>query len=320
MQVYVIRRILISIPVFIGITIIMFFMINSAPGDPLAAILNPETMDMMDPAQLENMRHQLGLDRPVPYRYVLWFKEMLKGNLGQSLITRHPVVEAIGQRLPATLELMAAALGLSIFIGIPLGILSAIKQYTILDYILTLSSFFGVSVPIFFLGLILIYVFSLRVDLFPTSGIQTAGEPFRIGDNLHHLVLPALAIAVTNIAGFMRYSRSSMIEVIRQDYITTARAKGLAERLVLFRHAFRNALLPIVTLLGLTLPAIFGGAVITETIFQWPGVGMLYYGSVISRDYNIVMGISFFSALLILVSNLLTDITYAWVDPRIRYE
>jgi peptide/nickel transport system permease protein len=320
MQQYVIRRILISIPVFIGITIIMFFLINSAPGDPLAAILNPETMDMMDPDQLERMRHQLGLDRPVPYRYMLWFREILKGNLGQSYITGRPVVEAIVERLPATLELMIAALGLSILIGVPLGMLSAIRQYSILDYMLTVGSFFGVSVPIFFLGLLLIYIFSLRVDLFPTSGIQTAGEPFRIGDNLWHLVLPAPAIAVTNIAQFMRYSRSSMLEVIRQDYITTARAKGLAERLVLVRHAFRNALLPIVTLVGLTLPAIFGGAVITETIFQWPGVGTLYVHSVISRDYNIVMGISFFSALLILVSNLLTDITYASVDPRIRYE
>jgi peptide/nickel transport system permease protein len=205
-------------------------------------------------------------------------------------------------------------------IGIPLGIISALRQYSLLDYLLTVGGFFWVSVPIFFLGLALLYIFALKLDLFPTSGMATAGAPPTLWDNLWHLVLPALAVATTNIAGFMRYSRSSMLDVIHQDYINTARAKGLKERVVMIRHGFRNALLPIVTLIGLTLPNIFGGAVITETIFQWPGIGMLYVQAVRGRDYNLTMGISFFSALLILLSNLLADLAYAAVDPRIRYD
>ena len=318
MRTYMIRRILISIPVFIGITIIMFALINSAPGDPLVALLNPERA--VDQATIEALRKELGLDRPVPVRYVIWFGQMMRGNLGKSFITAQPVIEDIQHRVGATLELMAVALGLAILIGVPLGILSALRQYSILDYIMTVSSFFWVSVPIFFLCLVLMYLFALKLDLFPVSGIQTAGEPFSILDNLWHLFLPAMAIAATNIAGFLRYSRASMLEVVRQDYISTARAKGLRERTVMLRHAFRNALLPIVTLIGLTIPNLFGGAVITETIFQWPGIGMLYVQAVRGRDYNLTMGISFFSALLILAANLVTDLAYAWVDPRIKYE
>jgi len=318
MRTYMIRRILISIPVFIGITIIMFALINSAPGDPLVALMNPERA--VDQATIEALRKELGLDKPTPVRYAIWFGQMMRGNLGKSFITRQPVLEDIQQRLPATLELMAVALGMAILIGVPLGILSALRQYSILDYIMTVSSFFWVSVPIFFLGLVLMYLFSLKLDLFPVSGIQTAGEPFSILDNLWHLFLPAVAIAATNIAGFLRYSRASMLEVVRQEYISTARAKGLRERTVMLRHAFRNALLPIVTLIGLTIPNLFGGAVITETIFQWPGIGMLYVQAVRGRDYNLTMGISFFSALLILAANLVTDLAYAWVDPRIKYE
>ena len=318
MQKYLLRRVLTSIPVFLGITIIMFLLINSAPGDPLVALISPEAIQ--DEQMLQQIRHQLGLDKPVPVRYAIWFGQMLQGNLGKSFVTGRPVMQEIQLRLPATLELMIVALGLAILIGIPLGILSAVKQYSILDYVLTVSGFFWVSVPIFFLGLVLMYIFALKLDLFPTSGMQTAGAPFSLRDNLWHLFLPAIAVAATNIAGFMRYSRSSMLEVIRQDYINTARAKGLKETVVLIRHGFRNALLPIVTLIGLTIPVLFAGAVITETIFQWPGIGMLYVQAVRGRDYNLVMGISFFSALLILTSNLLTDIAYAWVDPRIRYE
>lgn len=314
---YLTRRILSSVPVFLGITVIMFFLINSAPGDPLVALINPEMA--RDEEVLEQVRRQLGLDKPIPVRYAIWLGEMLRGNLGRSFVTGHPVTEAIAQRLPATLELMAVALGLAILLGVPLGILSALKQYSFLDYILTISGFFWVSVPVFFLGLGLVYLFALRLDIFPTHGIQTAGQPFSLGDNLRHLVLPALTIATTNIAGFMRYARASMLEVMRQDYVATAFAKGLSYRGAMIGHAFRNALLPIVTLIGLTLPNLFGGAVITETIFQWPGIGMLYVQAVRGRDYNLTMGIAFFSALLILLSNLLADIAYAWIDPRIKY-
>jgi len=318
MRRYLVRRVLTSVPVFIGITIIMFFLINSAPGDPLVALLSPEAI--RDEQMLQQIRHQLGLDKPMPVRYAIWFGQMMRGNLGSSFVSGRPVAEEIRLRLPSTLELMAVALGLAILIGLPLGIVTALRQYSLLDYLLTVGGFFWVSVPIFFLGLALLYIFALKLGLFPISGMQTAGEPFSVADNLWHLVLPAIAVATTNIAGFMRYSRSSMLDVIRQDYVTTARAKGLAERVVMVRHAFRNALLPIVTLIGLTLPNIFGGAVITETIFQWPGIGMLYVQAVRGRDYNLTMGISFFSALLILSSNLLADLAYAWVDPRIRYD
>ena len=318
MQKYVLRRLLTSIPVFFGITLIMFFLINSTPGDPLASMINMEAG--RDEKVLQQLRHDLGLDRPIPYRYAFWVGQMVQGNLGNSFITRRPVLAEIQLRLPATLQLMVTALGLALLIGVPLGIISAVKQYTILDYILTVGGFFWVSVPVFFLCLALLYVFALKLRLFPISGMTTAGAPYSLADNLYHMILPALAIASVNIASFMRYSRSAMLEVIRQDYINTARAKGLRETGIMMRHAFRNALLPLVTLVGLTLPAIFGGAVITETIFQWPGIGSLYVQAVRARDYNLTMGISFFSAMLILVSNLLTDIAYAYVDPRIRYE
>ncbi len=318
MQKYVLRRLLTGIPVFFGITVIMFFLINSTPGDPLAALINLEAT--RDEQMLQQLRHDLGLDRPVPVRYVFWLGQMVRGNLGESFVTRRPVIVEIQLRLPATLQLMGTALGLALLMGIPLGILSAVRQYSILDYILTVGGFFWVSVPIFFLGLALLYIFALKLDLFPTSGMTTAGASYSFWDNLYHMILPAFAIATTNIAGFMRYTRSAMLEVIRQDFINTARAKGLREVVIVVRHGFRNALLPIVTLVGLTLPNVFGGAVITETIFQWPGIGMLYIQAVRARDFNLTMGISFFSALLILLSNLLTDMAYAWVDPRIRYE
>lgn len=318
MQRFVLRRLLTGIPVFFGITIIMFFLINSTPGDPLAALINLEAT--RDEQMLQQLREELGLDRPVPVRYAFWLGQMIQGNLGDSFVTRRPVIVELQMRLPATLQLMGTALGLSLLIGIPLGVLSAVKRYSILDYLLTVGGFFWVSVPIFFFGLALLYIFALKLDLFPTSGMTTPGMPYSFWNNLHHMVLPAFAIATTNIAGFMRYTRAAMLEVIQQDYINTARAKGLRETVIVLRHGFRNALLPIVTLLSLTLPNVFGGAVITETIFQWPGIGMLYIQAVRARDYNLTMGISFFSALLILLSNLLADIAYAWVDPRIRYE
>jgi peptide/nickel transport system permease protein len=253
-------------------------------------------------------------------RYVLWLRELFQGNLGYSLVNHEPVLARIGRRLLPTVQLMGTAFLLGMITGIPLGILSAIRQYSLLDHLTTVLAFLGISSPSFFLGLGAIYVLSLKLDLVPTAGMQTLGASFSLIDRLHHLILPALILSVGTTASLMRYTRSSMLEVIAQDYITTARGKGLTGRQVVLRHALRNALLPVITILGLSLPGIFGGAVITEQIFQWPGIGMLSIHAVTARDYPVLMGLNLFAAILVFVGNLLADIGYAIADPRITYK
>lgn len=318
MHQYILRRLLAAIPVVFGITLAAFFIINAAPGDPVDLMINPAAG--VSPEAVEARREALGLNKPLMVRYGLWLKEVAQGNLGYSLVNREPVLERITQRLLPTIELMGTALLIGIVMGIPLGIISAVRRYSWLDYIVTVFTFLGVSSPSFFLGLGGIYLFSLQFDLLPTAGMQTLGGPFSIADRLHHLILPALVLSVNTTASLMRYTRSSMLEVIAQDYMTTARGKGLSERRIIMRHALRNALLPIITILGLSLPQIFGGAVITEQIFQWPGIGLLTIQSVTARDYPVLMGLSFFTAILVFIGNLLADICYSFADPRIVYK
>ena len=314
---YILRRLLINIPVLIGITLITFIAYNLAPGDPIDAMVDPSVV--MDPVVMEARRKALGLDKPMLVRYGIWLGQAMQGNLGFSYRSGEPVIERVGRRLPATLQLTLTALLIAVGLGIPLGILSALYQYSRLDYALTFFAFIGISTPNFWLALGAIYIFALRLKLLPSHGLGDPDADFLVLERLHHLLLPAFVLGLDRTAGFLRYTRSSMLEVLSQDYMTTARAKGLFARVVLLRHGFRNALITIITLIGLSLPALVGGSIIVEHIFAWPGMGQLAISAINQRDYPILMGVALIASLVVLFSNLLADIAYAIVDPRIRY-
>lgn len=315
---FLLRRILVSIPVLLGITIAMYVIINLAPGDPVTALMNPEQMANMGPDWVAQQRESLGLNDPLPVRYVKWLKETASGNLGYSSVDRLAVNDKIGERIWPTLKLMLVVLVISVIVGVPLGIISALKQYSIVDYLLTISGFLTVSIPSFFLALVLIYIFSLKLDWLPTAGMYTVGQPRNFVDSLQHMILPATVLGLAQAAPIIRYTRASLLETIKQDYVTVARAKGLAERGVVV-HALRNALIPIITIIALNIPMLLGGTVIIEQVFSWPGMGSLAIASVQGRDYNVLMGINLIAAIMILVSNLIADAIYALVDPRIKY-
>jgi peptide/nickel transport system permease protein len=317
MGAYILRRIIISIPVLLGITLLTFFAYNLAPGDPIDAMIDPSVA--MDPADLENLRQQLGLDQPAIVRYGIWLTQALQGNLGFSYRTGESVAQRILDRLPNTLQLTLTALAIAIGIGIPLGILSALRQYSSLDYSLTFFAFIGISIPSFFFALGAIYIFSLKLGLFPSSTMGDPDAEYYWLERIHHLILPALVLGLDRVASFLRYTRSSMLEVMSQDYMTTAKSKGLAENARVWRHGFRNALISVITIIGLSLPALFGGSVIVETIFAWPGMGQMAITAVTQRDYPVLMGVALVTSIAVLVSNLLADVAYAWADPRIRY-
>jgi peptide/nickel transport system permease protein len=314
---YILRRLLINIPVLFGITILVFTFVQLAPGDPVSAYLRPE-MGASEEMR-EQMRRQLGLDQPAPVRYLRWLEQTVQGNLGYRVVGGQPVNSTIARALRASGLLMGTALAIGCLIGIPLGILSALRQYSRLDFALTALAFLGVSSPSFLLGLGGLYLFGLKLRLFPIGGMYPATGGSSVGSVLHHLTLPALILGFGYVAILMRYTRSSMLEVIRQSYVTTARAKGLGEATVVLRHSFRNALIPVLTVIGLALPEMVGGAVITETVFTWPGMGSLLIDAVNGRDYPLIMGISLCVAIAVLIANLLTDVAYALADPRIRF-
>lgn len=318
MGAFVLRRLLIAAPVLLGVTLMAYLLVDLAPGDPVTAMVNPATRAELGPEWIELRKEQLGLNEPAPVRYLLWLSEVVRGNLGYSIIGGQSVAEQIGARIGPTLLLMGSALFLGTLVGIPLGVLSAIRQYSPLDYVATIGGFLAISTPSFFLGLSLVYLFAVRWKLFPSSGMRTLGADDSALDVLKHMVLPVTVLALVQIPLVMRYARSTMLEVLRQDYVTTARAKGLGERVVLAGHAFRNALLPLITVIGLTLPEILSGAVITETIFQWPGMGLLVLRAVAARDYPLIMGTILVTAGMVLVCNLIADLLYAVADPRIR--
>jgi peptide/nickel transport system permease protein len=315
---FLLRRILVSIPVLLGITVAMYIIVNLAPGDPVTALMNPEQMANMGPEWVEQQRESLGLNDPMPIRYVKWLKETATGNLGYSFVDRTAVNEKIGERIWPTLKLMLTVLVIAVLVGVPLGVISALKQYSFIDYLLTILGFLTVSIPSFFLALILIYVFSLKLDWLPTSGMYTIGRPRDFMDSLTHMILPASVLGLAQAAPIIRYTRASLLETIKQDYVTVARSKGLAERGVIM-HALRNALIPIITIIALNVPSLLGGTVIIEQVFSWPGMGSLAIASVQGRDYNVLMGINLIAAIMILLSNLLADAIYALVDPRIKY-
>jgi peptide/nickel transport system permease protein len=315
---WIVRRVLISLPVLLGITMCSFVFVRLAPGDPVRMMINPEYMAGGAEDYIARQRAILGLDQPLPVQYVPGLAELGRGNMGYSFFDRRPVGDIIKERLWPTAELMGTALLLALAIGVPLGLLAAIRQYSVVDYASAVLSLTTISTPSFFLGLAAIYLFSLKLNLLPTSGMFTAGAPRSIGDDLIHLVLPASILGL-NLAGpFVRYARSSLLEVIRQDYLTTARAKGLRAFVVVVRHALPNALIPLITVIGIQIPALFAGAVIVEQIFSWPGMGQLALASITQRDYPVLMGFTMIVAVLVLTCNLLADIAYAVVDPRIR--
>lgn len=323
MAAYAARRLLQAVPLLWLISVVVFTLLHAIPGGPMAAYENNPNITAEDLARLE---HELGLDAPLYVQYVNWLKAIVQGDWGYSLASKRPVLVEIGDRLPNTIYLMGIATLATLLIAIPIGILSALRQYSLMDHVATTVAFMGQSIPIFWFGLILIIVFHVLLrnpvtglPLFPGGGMYTLGQPSSVLDRIHHLILPVSMLAVATAATYTRYMRASMLEVIGQDYIRTARAKGATTKRVIFRHAFKNAAIPVVTILALDLPVLFNGAVFTETIFSWPGMGRLFIESAFRLDYALLMAIILMSAALTVFFNLLADLAYGYLDPRIRY-
>jgi len=317
MTTFVVRRILISIPVFLGITLLVFTFIALAPGSIADALIRPELGT--NPEARAMLIARYGLDQPIPIRYVLWLGNALQGDLGYRAMNGTSVASEVWRGLTASIILTGTALVIGLVLGVPLGIFSAVRQYSKLDFLLTGITFLGISLPSFLLAIGCLYVFGLQLKLVPIAGMTTVGKPFDFVDFLRHLALPALILGFGYMAIFLRYTRASMLEVIHSDYVTTATAKGLPHRVVLARHAFRNALIPIITIIGLSIPQIVGAAVVTETVFAWPGLGQMMIEGVNQRDFLLIMGVTIVLATVVLIVNLLTDIAYGYADPRIRY-
>jgi peptide/nickel transport system permease protein len=315
---YLERRLALTVPLLLGITFLNFVLINIAPGDPITAMLDPMEVSAISDAEIRAKREALGLDKPLPVRYVLWLKELTRGNLGHSIQFKRPVTDLIAERVGNTIRLTALSLLLATIVGVTLGVVSALRPYSLLDYVATGFAFLGVAMPGFFFAMLLIYVFSLRFGILPTSGMAAPGADSLL-DRGKHLILPVVALAYADVGSLLRYTRGSMLETLHQDYVTTGRAKGLPEHLLILRHAFRNALIPLITVIGLQLPSLVGGAFIIEAIFNWPGMGTLMLGAVSARDYTLLMGGLLVIGVLVLASNLLADVAYAVADPRIRY-
>ena len=303
---YVVKRLLSTIPVLVGISFLLFFMLRMLPGDPAQVLAG----QMASPQEVENIRHQLGLDRPIPTQYALFLGRLARFDLGRSARTQNPVTEEIWARLPNTILLAVVAITLACLFGIPAGILSAVRPYTWLDYLVTSAALFGISMPVFWLGLMLVVVFAVLLQWLPAGGTGS----------WKHVILPSVTLAAFVVAFIARMTRSSMLEALSQDYTTTARAKGLREQVVVVKHALRNALIPIITVVGLQFGLLLGGAVLTETVFAWPGLGRLIVDSILARDYPVIQGAILIFGLLYILVNLAVDVTYALVDPRIHYE
>ena len=320
---YLIKRILMLIPLMIGISLISFSVIHLAPGEPveMQVAMNPK----VSKESRERLRKLYGLDKPLTEQYFTWVGKLARLDLGRSFSSdSRPVVDKIKERLPVTLSLNIIALLLEFGLAIPIGILAATHRDTWLDKGLTIFVFIGFAVPTFWLALLLMYFFGVKLNWLPISGLHTLGSDSYgtlryLWDMAKHLIMPIMVASFGSLAGLSRYMRSSMLNVIEQDYITTARAKGLSERVVIYKHALRNALLPLITLLGFSIPGLIGGSVIFESIYSIPGMGQLFYQSVLSRDYPVVMGILVIGAFLTLIGNLIADVCYAVADPRIRH-
>ena len=313
MTTYVLRRLLLMVPVAFLVTVGVFMLIHLSPGDPALIMLGEDR----SPQAIAQIHQQLGLDQPLYAQYLIWVDHIVHGDWGRSITTREPVAAAIFERLPATFELGLAALVWSLLVAIPLGTLAAVRRGSIIDRIALGVSVAGVSVPNFFIGIVLIFALSVSARLFPFGGyVPFFQDPF---ESLRHVALPAIALGTAGTAINMRFTRSSMIEVLNHDYIRTARAKGASWRRVVFVHALKNALIPVVTIIGLQIGGIIEGAIVTETVFTWPGVGRLAVESIFNRDYTVVQGVVLLAAFSYMVANLLVDLVYGWLDPRISY-
>lgn len=343
---YVIRRLLQMIPMLLILSIVLFALVNIVPGGPLAG---QGQSRRVRPEQAEMLKRQFGLNQPLPVQYVIWLagndwmkvdpdgdgikdsygtrKGILRGDFGFSFQSRRPVLVEIGDRLPNTLYLVGITLFFVFIISIPIGILSAVKQYSPFDIGVTTLSFMGQSIPEFWLGLLLILVFYVWLDnpitgepLLPPGGMSTLGEDFSIWDRVKHLILPVTMGLVGWVAWYSRFLRSSMLDVIHQDYIRTARAKGLREKTIRYQHSLRNAAIPLITMFALDIPYIFAGVIYVELLFSWPGMGRLYYQAATGRDYPVLMAVLIIGAAIVFLSNLVADIGYAYLDPRVRYD
>ncbi len=320
MATYVLRRLIQAIPILIGISVVSFLIINLAPGDPTDRFRSGR----VSAETIENLIRLYGLDKPLPEQFVRWFTAFWQFPFrvdawGYSFVDGRPVVEKIFEKIPTTLELMGTSLLVTMIVAIPLGVLAAVKQYSWADKIITTLATIGYALPSFVLGVLLLYIFAIKLNLFPSFGRQSLGQEGNFGDFVWHLVLPVSSLAIQQIAGWSRYMRSSMLEVLQQDYIRTAKAKGLANSRVVYKHALKNALLPVITLLGLTLPSLLAGAAITESIFSWPGLGFMAVQSVTANDFPVVLAIVMIGGMMVLLGNLLADVLYGLVDPRIKY-
>jgi peptide/nickel transport system permease protein len=318
MTAYLTRRLLSIIPLGIGVSVVLFILMQLAPGGPEFMLLGGVENPVINRELAARLREQMGLDAPIHVQYWRWFTSALSGDFGQSFFKGRPVMELISQRLGRTLVLTGSALTLAILLAIPIGIVSAVRQYSLWDYAGTTFALVGLSLPNFWLAILLILLFAVRWKLFPISGVGPIGQA-NLLSQLHHLVLPAAALATADLAILTRFVRSSILDVLGEDYIRTARGKGLAETVVMYRHALRNALIPVVTVIGLRLPSLIGGSVVIETIFAYPGIGLLAIESTILRDYPVIMGIAMLVAFMVIMSNLLVDLLYVRIDPRIRF-
>ena len=313
---YLTRRALVTIPLLLGVSLILFFVLHLAPGGPTDVYAdNPS----VSPAALENLKRELGLDQPLPLQYVRWLAAFARGEWGFSIRSGQPVLETALERVVPTLFLGGTSFVLALLLAIPLGVFSALRRYTATDYAFTIMSFLGISMPIFWLALMLQSLFAVQLRWLPSAGLETIGDGGFL-DRLRHIILPASLLAVVNIASWGRFVRSSMLDVMGLDYIRTARAKGLSERMVTYRHGFRNALIPVVTIIALDFAGILPGAVITETIFAWPGMGRLFIEAMNGRDYPVLMALLMIGSVALVFTNLATDLVYSLIDPRIRYE
>lgn len=329
MTTYIVRRLLGTVPLVLGIATLLFFLMSLAPGDPAARFISPN----ISPDAVQQIRVNFGLDQPVYVRYGKWMAALARGDLGRSFTHNRPVLDIIKEILPNTLLLSFSAIGVAFIVGVLLGIIQAVRQYSVLDSVASVAALFFYSMPSFWLAMMMVLTFSLLARnvwewpiWFPASDIQDVVDyPFmspleKVRDRLWHLVLPATSLALVLAAGIARYTRASMLEVIREDFVRTARAKGLPESVVIFKHALRNALIPVITLLGLYLPFLFSGTVFIEYVFEWPGMGKLIVDAIGERDYPVIMAGTLIFATMVVIGNLIADLLYALVDPRVRYE
>jgi peptide/nickel transport system permease protein len=325
MLTYTLRRLAYLVPTLLGITIVTFLIINLAPGDPVAVIQGGQIQARISPEAYQQMLKLYGLDKPIHVRYLTWLRRLATFDFGDSFRTYQPVTKMILERLPATLALNVAALFIALLAAIPLGLISAVKQNSMFDKVGGAVLYMLYSLPDFWVALLLIMLFGVTLRILPIYGME-AIDSQNLGffgywfDRARHMVLPTICLTYGSLAFLARFVRGSTLEVIRQDYVRTARAKGLDEDRVVYNHVFRNTLIPILTLLGLLLPTLISGSIILEAIFSWPGIGALFYESVLARDYPTVMGLSFVTSVMVLLSTLIADLLYAWADPRVKYD